>query len=71
MKRFGLPIALGRPLLADLVMRFADDIRNPREQTGARRVLLDFCEVLTLGICVDEVTKADGKRYVDKRMKEG
>lgn len=71
MRRFGLPIALDRPLLSDLVKRFADDIRDPREQTRAKRVLSDLCQLLTPGICVDEVTKADGKRYVDKRMMDG
>lgn len=71
MKRFGLPIALDRPLLADLVKRFANDVRNPREETRAKRVLSDFCELLTPGICVDEVKRADGKRYVDKRLMEG
>ena len=71
MKRFGLPTTVDRPLLSDLAKRFADDIRNPREQTRAGRVLSDFCELLTTSACVDEVTKADGKRYVDKRMKDG
>jgi integrase len=71
MKRFGLPIALDRPLLSDLVERFVYDIRSPREQTRARRVLSDFREVLTPGTWVDEVRKADGKRYVDKRIRDG
>lgn len=30
-----------------------------------------FCDLPTRNTCVDEVTKADGKRYVDKRMKDG
>src|SRR6266849_1239072 len=71
MRRFGLPATLDRPLLSDLVKRFTDDITNPREQTRARRVLSDFCKLLTPGTCVDEVTRPDGKRYVDKRSKEG
>jgi hypothetical protein len=71
MKRFGLAATLDRPLLSDLAKRFADDIGNPREQKRARRVLAYFCDLLTRNTCVDEVSKADGKRYIDKRMKDG
>ena len=71
MKRFGLAATLDRPLLSDLAKRFADDIGNPREQKRARRVLGYFCDLLTRNTCVGEVSKADGKRYIDKRMKDG
>jgi integrase len=71
MKRFGLAATLDRPLLSDLAKRFADDIGNPREQKRARRVLAYFCDLLTRNTCADEVSKADGKRYIDKRMKDG
>jgi hypothetical protein len=55
MRRFGLPILLDRPLLWDLVKSFTGDIRNPREQIRTKRVLSDFCELLTPDTCVDEV----------------
>jgi integrase len=71
MKRFGLAAILDRPLLSDLVKRFADDIRNPHEQKRARRVLADLCQLLPPSTCVDEVTKADAKKYVDKRINDG
>jgi hypothetical protein len=58
-RRFGLSVALDRPMLSELAKRYADDIQNSREQTRARRVLADFCNLLTPGLCVDEVTKAD------------
>jgi hypothetical protein len=64
MKRFGLAATLNRPLLYDLAKRFAGDVGNPREQTRARRVLGYFCDLLTRNTCVDEVSKADGKRYI-------
>jgi integrase len=57
-------------MLYELAKRYADDIQNPREQTRARRVLGDFCKLLTPSLCVDEVTKADCKRYIDKRMRD-
>src|SRR5258708_7924215 len=69
-RRFGLSMALDRPFLSELAKRYADDIQNSREQTRARRVLADFCNLLTPGLCVDEVTKADFKRYIDKRRQE-
>ena len=33
-------------------------------------MLADFCNLLTPGLCVDEVTKADCKRYIDKRLRD-
>lgn len=71
MRRFGLAIPLDRPLLADLVERYVDDIQNRRERTRSKRVLADFCNLLTSGLCVDEITKADCKKYIDKRTRDG
>ena len=47
--------------------------RHPefRERTRARRVLADFCKLLVPDLCVDEVTKADCKKYIDKRKHDG
>jgi integrase len=69
-RRFGLSVALDRPMMSELAERYADDIQNPRERQRAKRVLADFCKLLTPGLCVDEVTKADCKRYIDKRMRD-
>jgi integrase len=71
MKRFGLAATFDRPLLSELIERFNDDIKNPHEQRRAKRVLADFCSLLTPGTCVDEVTKADCKKYINKRMRDG
>src|SRR5713226_10004096 len=70
-RRFGLSVALDRPLLSELAKRYSDDIQNSRERTRAKRVLADFCGLLALGLCVDEVTKADCKRYIEKRIRDG
>ncbi|HKZ80304.1 MAG TPA: hypothetical protein VJ124_18660, partial [Pyrinomonadaceae bacterium] len=69
-RRFGLSVALDRPMMSELAERYADDIQNSRERQRAKRVLADFCKLLTPGLCVDEVTKADCKRYIDKRMRD-
>jgi integrase len=70
-RRFGLPVTSERPLLSDLANKYIDDIANSRERTRARRVLTTFCELLFDGLCVDEVTKADCKKYIDKRAGAG
>ena len=70
-RRFGLSITLDRPILSELAKRYAYDIQNVRERTRARRVLADFCKLLVPDLCVDEVTKADCKKYTDKRKRDG
>jgi hypothetical protein len=65
-RRVGLSVALDHPMMSELAERYADDIQNSRERQRAKRVLADFCKLLTPGLCVDEVTKADCKRYIDK-----
>ena len=70
-RRFGLSITLDRPILSELARRYADDIQNSRERTRAKRVLADFCKLLVPDLCVDEVTKADCKKYIDKRKHDG
>lgn len=67
---FGLPTLLDRPLLCDLAKRFTGDIRNPREHKSYT-LLSDFWQLLTPNTCVDEVKRADGKRYIDKRLMDG
>src|SRR5260370_41201262 len=71
MRRFGLPVALERTRLCELAKRYADDIQNSHEQRRAKRVLADFCGLLISSLCVDEVTKADCKKYIDKRLRDG
>lgn len=70
-RRFGLSITLDRPILSELAQRYADDIQNSRERRRAKRVLADFCKLLVPDLCVDEVTKADCKKYIDKRKRDG
>ena len=70
-RRFGLPVAADRPTLLELSNKYADDIPNRNEQTRARRVFKAFRELLIPGLCVDEVTKADCKKYIDKRLRDG
>src|SRR5258705_13926634 len=69
-RRFGLSVALDRPLLSELAKRYVDAIPNSREQTRAKRGLADFCGLLASGLCVDEVTKPDCKKYIDKRRRD-
>lgn len=70
-KPFGLPTTLERPLLSDLCAKLVVDITNKREKTRTARVLTEFCSLLLTSIFVDEVTKADCKKYVDKRVRDG
>jgi integrase len=71
MKPFGLPTTLERPLLSDLCAKLEADITNKREKTRTARVLADFCSLLSFGVFVDEMTKADCKKYIDKRVRDG
>ena len=71
MKPFGLPTILERPLLSDLCNRFVADIANTREQTRTKRVLAEFRSLLMPMVFVDELNKADGKKYIDKRIQDG
>ena len=70
-KRYGLPVLSDRPLLSDLVTKRLDVIANPNEHQRATRVLNDLVSLLPPGYCVDELTKADVQRYVDKRRRAG
>src|ERR1044072_4241249 len=70
-KPFGLPTTLERPLLSDLCAKLVADITNRREKTRTARVLAEFCSLLSTNIFVDEVTKADCKKYIDKRVRDG
>ena len=38
-RRFGLSVALDRPMMSELAERYADDIQNSRERQRAKRVL--------------------------------
>jgi hypothetical protein len=49
-RRFGLSVALDRPMPSELAKRYSDDVPNSREQTRAKRVLADFCGLLTAGL---------------------
>jgi integrase len=70
-KRYGLPVLSERPLLSDLIKKRLDVIPNPNEQQRATRVLNNLLELLPPGYCVDELTKADIQKYVDKRRRDG
>ena len=70
-KRYGLPVAAERPFLSDLVEKRLAVIQNENEQTRATRVLNDLLQLLPKGYCVDELTKADLQKYVDKRRADG
>lgn len=70
-KRYGLPTTADRPLLSDLVEKRLAGIANQNEHTRATRVLNGLIALLPQGYCVDEVTKADVQKYVDKRRRDG
>lgn len=70
-RRYGLPVMAERPLLADLIEKRLAVIENPREHTRARRVLNGLLELLPVGTCVDELTKANIQLYVEKRQRDG
>jgi integrase len=69
-RRFGLPTALDRPTLLELCKRYQDDIQNRREKTRTTRVLSYLRDLVPAGACVDEITKADCKKYIDKRTRD-
>lgn len=69
-KRYGMPVMADRPLLFDLIERRLAAI-STAEHTRATRVLNDLARLLPIGYCVDEVTKADIQKYVEKRRGDG
>lgn len=66
-KRYGMPVMAERPLLSELVTKRLAAISNPREHTRAERVLRDLLTLLPT-YCVDELTKSDIQKYVEKRQ---
>lgn len=70
-KRYGLPMMAERPLLSDLIEKRLVRIKNHDELTRATRVLNTLLSLLPQGYCVDEVTKADVQKFVDKRRRDG
>lgn len=70
-RRYGLPVMSERPFLSDLVEKRLDALDGTSEHTRARRVLNSFLALVGVGYCVDELTKADIQKWVDKRRMEG
>ncbi len=70
-RRYGLPVMAERPLLSDLVEKRLAAITNHNEHVRAKRVLNDLVSLLPSGQCVDETTKADVHKYVEKRQRDG
>lgn len=70
-KRYGLPAFSERPLLADLITKRLETLEGQAEHQRATRVLGQMLALLPQGYCVDEMTKADAQKYVDKRRREG
>lgn len=70
-RRYGLPVLAERPLLSDLIKKRLGMIDSQNEHTRASRVLNGLAALLPDGYCVDELTKADIQKYVDKRRVEG
>lgn len=66
-RRYGLPVMAERPLLSELVEKRLKVLEGSKEETRATRVLNDLVALMPQGYCVDELTKADIQRYVDKR----
>lgn len=66
-RRYGLPVLAERPFLSDLIEKRLALIQTASESTRARRVLHDLLALLPTGYCVDELTKSDIQKYVDKR----
>lgn len=69
-RRYGLPATEDRPFLSDLVTKRLAAYSGA-EQTRAARVLNGLASLLSIGICVDEVTKAAIRKYVEKRFDDG
>jgi len=55
-----------RPFLSDLIAKRLAAIKNKPEHTRATRVLNDLASLLPVSHCVDETTKADVQKYVEK-----
>lgn len=70
-KRYGMPVMAERPFLTDLIEKRLTVITNPDEHTRSTRVLNALAALLPSGYCVDEVTKADIQKYVEKRRDDG
>lgn len=70
-RRYGLPVLAERPLLSDLSTKRLASIASHDEHTRATRVLSNLVALVPAGYCVDELTKADIQKYVDKRRVEG
>lgn len=70
-RRYGLPVMAERPFLSDLVTKRLAAIGNPRERSRATRVLNGLASLLPASQCVDETTKADVQKYVEKRLLDG
>jgi integrase len=70
-RRYGLPVTAERPFLSALIKKRLAAITNPPEHSRATRVLDGFARLLPSSYCVDEVTKADVQKYVDKRRDDG
>lgn len=70
-KRYGLPLMAERPFLSELIEKRLKMIPDGDELTRATRVLNGLLALLPAGYCVDEVTKADLQKYVDKRRIDG
>lgn len=66
-RRYGLPVMSERPFLSELITKRLASIASPNEHTRAVRVLNDLLRLLPSSYCVDELTKADIQKYVDKR----
>lgn len=66
-RRYGLPVMAERPFLSDLVEKRLNSLDGQPEHPRATRILNALLAVLPTGYCVDELTKADLQKYVDKR----
>lgn len=70
-RRYGLPVLAERPALSELVEKRLNMITSTSELTRATRVLNGMLALLPNGYCVDELTRADIQKYVDKRRVDG
>lgn len=70
-RRYGLPMMTERPLFSELVEKRKLALAQAAERTRAARVLDGLVALIPTGYCVDEITKADVQRYVDKRRVDG
>lgn len=69
-RRYGLPFASAPAFLSDLIEKRLTAYKGA-EHTRAERVFKGLADVLPVGICVDEVTKAAIQKYVEKRFDDG